>query len=123
MRERVTTLLSGSFLEGPARRAYSAVRSHVPAALLSAATSKARDYDRMTIEIARVALADGGTAVDVLTHSIQCAIAGLARCGQCAAIPQVGLYGSRPAGRRLGCDAAGTSGRPANRLAPFGAAG
>jgi FkbM family methyltransferase len=68
MRERVMTLLSGSFLEGPARRAYSAGYAHLPAALLPTTAVKARDYDRMTLEIARLALADGGSALDIGAH-------------------------------------------------------
>jgi len=68
MRERIVTLLGGSILEGPARRTLSAARALIPDALLSPAAVRGRDYDRMTLRIARMALADGGSAIDVGAH-------------------------------------------------------
>lgn len=68
LRERAAVLLSGTPIEGPARRIYGAARGSVPNTLLSPSGAKARDYDRMTLQIARTALADGGGAIDIGAH-------------------------------------------------------
>jgi FkbM family methyltransferase len=68
MHEYVTTTLSGTFLEGPARRVYATGRALIPGGLLPPAAIKARDYDRMTLRIARIALAGGGSAIDIGAH-------------------------------------------------------
>ncbi len=68
MREYVTTLLSGTFLEGPARRTYTASHALIPDRLLPPEAVKSRDYDRMTLRIAGIALADGGSAIDIGAH-------------------------------------------------------
>ncbi len=64
-RKRFVACLAGTALEGPARRAYSAAWERIPDAVLSAASVKGRNYDRMTLRIAAGALAGGGSAVDV----------------------------------------------------------
>jgi FkbM family methyltransferase len=68
MHKQVATLLSGSPLEGPIRRAYNATRSHIPSKFLSEATIKGRNYDILTLQIARQALNNGGSAIDVGAH-------------------------------------------------------
>lgn len=57
--------IAGTFLEGPARRVYSAAWEKIPDVALPAASVKARNYDRMTLRIAAGALAGGGSAIDV----------------------------------------------------------
>ena len=68
VRDHITTLLSGSFFEVPARRAYNGIQNRLPDALLPAKIVKGRRYDRMTLQIARIALASGGSAIDVGAH-------------------------------------------------------
>lgn len=66
--KRAATLLSGSPLEGPVRRAYNATSARIPAQFLSESTLKSRNYDIMTLQIARLALGHDGSAIDVGAH-------------------------------------------------------
>lgn len=68
LHKHAAVLLSGTPLEGAVRRAYNAARSHLPERLVSADVVKARTYDVMTVQIAREALAGGGSAIDVGAH-------------------------------------------------------
>jgi FkbM family methyltransferase len=68
LHKQVATLLSGSPLDGPIRRAYNATRAHLPAKFLSEAAIKGRNYDILTLQIARRALHNGGSAIDVGAH-------------------------------------------------------
>jgi FkbM family methyltransferase len=68
VRERALTWLSGTPVEGPAHRTAMAVRDRIPGALLAPERRKAREYDRMTVEIARRALVPDAVAVDAGAH-------------------------------------------------------
>ena len=68
LHKHAAVLLSGTPLEAPMRRAYNATRSHLPERFLSENTVKARNYDVMTLQIAREALASGGSSIDVGAH-------------------------------------------------------
>jgi FkbM family methyltransferase len=68
LHKKVAVLLSGSPVEGPIRRAYNASSAHIPARFLSKAKLKGRNYDVMTLQIARQALSNGGSAIDVGAH-------------------------------------------------------
>jgi FkbM family methyltransferase len=65
MRQQAVMLLSGTRFERLARISYNACRDRLPAALVSPDAVKAREYDRLTIEIARRALCAGGNSIDV----------------------------------------------------------
>lgn len=68
LHKQAATLLSGSPIEGSFRRAYVAANARIPARFLHESALKARNYDIMTLEIARQALGNGGSAIDVGAH-------------------------------------------------------
>lgn len=68
MHKTAIRLLSGTSLEGPARRTYAFGRRHIPAKLLSPEAAKSLAYDRMTLNIASQTLANGGSSIDIGAH-------------------------------------------------------
>lgn len=68
LQKHVAILLSGSPLESPIRRTHYAIATHIPASFLSEGAIKGRNYDIMTLQIARRALSNGGSAIDVGAH-------------------------------------------------------
>lgn len=68
LRHKIVQLFSGGPLERVARRAYSTYRNSIPAAILPADQVKARQYDRLTLEIVRRVLSGGGNGIDIGAH-------------------------------------------------------
>jgi FkbM family methyltransferase len=61
-------LLSGLPFERAVWKAYHVCRERMPTAMVSTAAAKARTYDRLTLEIAQRALANGDNSIDVGAH-------------------------------------------------------
>ncbi len=65
MREKAMKLVAGGPLEWAARDAYYRWVDVAPAAILAPRVARGRTYDRLTVQIARRALAEGGGCIDV----------------------------------------------------------
>jgi FkbM family methyltransferase len=68
LHKQIAILLSGSPVEGPIRRAYNATNARIPARFMSESALKGRNYDVMTLQIARQVLRNGGGVIDVGAH-------------------------------------------------------
>jgi FkbM family methyltransferase len=65
MRKQMISLLAGGPLEWVGREIYYMSLDIIPDRFLSAKVIQGRDYDRLTIRIAREVLAEGGNSIDV----------------------------------------------------------